>query len=267
MSSPPQAIILAGPNGAGKSTARPRLIPPGINFVNADDIARELIESGQASAQGADIAAGRQLIVRLNALEEAQADFAVETNLANRSLAQRIPRWQKEGYRVAVYYLWVSSPDLAVARVAERVRMGGHNAQRIRYDVVILLACRTFFGSTRHYLTVGLCSIILRQADHVSLSAEYEKLRIVPYGIECGGWRLTKGETKMETLDKSVFLEDTDEADEAIERAMQLAVRDAMREHKRRGNSVAVWRDGKMVILSPEEIQIPDNDNDLLPLR
>ena len=34
------------------------------------------------------------------------------------------------------------------------------------------------------------------------------------------------------------------------------AVRKALREHKRAGNPVAVWRDGKIVVLQPEEIEI-----------
>src|SRR5262249_52319576 len=31
------------------------------------------------------------------------------------------------GYQIHLVYLWVASPDLAVARVAERVRTGGHS--------------------------------------------------------------------------------------------------------------------------------------------
>ncbi|MGI4790721.1 MAG: hypothetical protein ACRYFS_17970 [Janthinobacterium lividum] len=34
------------------------------------------------------------------------------------------------------------------------------------------------------------------------------------------------------------------------------AVRDALREHKRLGQSVAVWQDGKVVILAPEDIPV-----------
>jgi predicted ABC-type ATPase len=51
----------------------------------------------------------------------------VETNLANNSFAQRIPKWRELGYRISVYYLWIPSPDLAVARVAQRVLSGGHD--------------------------------------------------------------------------------------------------------------------------------------------
>jgi len=37
-------------------------------------------------------------------------------------------------------------------------------------------------------------------------------------------------------------------------RAIQLGVRDALREHALLGRSVSVWRDGKVVMLTPAEI-------------
>ena len=45
--------------------------------------------------------------------------------------------------------------------------------------------------------------------------------------------------------------------DEArILRALQRAVRRALREHKLAGNPVAVWRDGRVVWIPPEEIPV-----------
>ena len=42
-----------------------------------------------------------------------------------------------------------------------------------------------------------------------------------------------------------------------VERALQRAVRHALLMHKRIGNPIAIWRDGKVVIVPPEEIVIP----------
>ena len=42
-----------------------------------------------------------------------------------------------------------------------------------------------------------------------------------------------------------------------IERAMARGVGEALRRHKLLGESIAVWRDGKVVIVPPEEIEIP----------
>jgi hypothetical protein len=43
------------------------------------------------------------------------------------------------------------------------------------------------------------------------------------------------------------------------EMALKEAVAEAIAEHKRRGNSIALWRDGKVVVIPPEEIVVPGN--------
>lgn len=45
--------------------------------------------------------------------------------------------------------------------------------------------------------------------------------------------------------------------DVRAEMALKEAVAGALAEHKRRGNSIAVWRDGKAVWVPPDEIVIP----------
>ena len=120
----PQIVILAGPNGAGKSTLAVRFVPPGVPFLNADNIARTL---APAPGQNADLAAGRLLLARLDEAVQAKTSFALETNLANRTLATRIPRWQEAGYIVSLVFVWLPSAGLAVERVAARVRSGGHD--------------------------------------------------------------------------------------------------------------------------------------------
>jgi hypothetical protein len=42
-----------------------------------------------------------------------------------------------------------------------------------------------------------------------------------------------------------------------VETALRSAVRDALARHKKAGNPVAVWRDGKVIWLKPEEIPDP----------
>jgi hypothetical protein len=41
-----------------------------------------------------------------------------------------------------------------------------------------------------------------------------------------------------------------------IEGILRVAVRNALKEHKRAGNPIAVWRKGKVVIIPPEEIPV-----------
>ena len=43
---------------------------------------------------------------------------------------------------------------------------------------------------------------------------------------------------------------------QAIERILQAAVRETLSMHKRLGNPIAIWKDGKVVIVPAEEIVI-----------
>jgi predicted ABC-type ATPase len=142
MSEPrPSVVILAGPNGAGKSTAAPELLHKELGlseFVNADVIARGL---SAFDPDRAAIAAGRVMLARLSELAKQRESFAFETTLASRSFAPRLKDLRASGYAVHLIFLWLSSAELAVERVAHRVRAGGHNVPadtvRRRYDAGI----------------------------------------------------------------------------------------------------------------------------------
>ncbi|WP_370632816.1 zeta toxin family protein [Pedobacter sp. MC2016-14] len=56
-----------------------------------------------------------------------QADFAIETTLATKSYVSLIKQAQALGYRVSLLYFWLSSPKVAIERVAKRVSKGGHH--------------------------------------------------------------------------------------------------------------------------------------------
>jgi predicted ABC-type ATPase len=123
---PKRVLVIAGPNGAGKTTFAAEFLPLDagvLAFVNADLIAAGLSPFDPPRAA---VRAGR-LMVR--AIEEHVAhggDFAFETTLAGRLYARAIPRWQAAGYRVGVVFLALPSAEFAIARVAMRVRQGGH---------------------------------------------------------------------------------------------------------------------------------------------
>ena len=123
----PWVVIVGGPNGAGKSTAAPEILPGvlGVNeFVNADVIAAGL--SGLAPDRAA-VTAGRVMLARLRELASQTADFAFETTLASRSFAPWIERLRGRGYHFRLVFLWLPSADAAVARVRQRVQLGGHS--------------------------------------------------------------------------------------------------------------------------------------------
>jgi predicted ABC-type ATPase len=39
-------------------------------------------------------------------------------------------KWKAEGYRLEIVYLKIDSPQLALRRIAARVKQGGHNVPR-----------------------------------------------------------------------------------------------------------------------------------------
>lgn len=123
----PQVVVLAGPNGAGKSTLAPILLRETfgvLEYVNADPIALGLSAFDSASMS---FEAGRIMVARLRDLAKHRKNFAFETTLASRSHASWIKRLRESGYKFHLVFLWLSSIELAIRRVEERVRSGGHS--------------------------------------------------------------------------------------------------------------------------------------------
>ncbi len=71
--------------------------------------------------------AGRIMLHRIDFLLEKGIDFAFETTLSTRSYVQTIRRAKEAGYTITLFFVYLSSPEMAVSRVAKRVSMGGHN--------------------------------------------------------------------------------------------------------------------------------------------
>ena len=123
----PHVIVIAGPNGAGKSTTAPAILQGALGvteFVNADTIAAGL---SAFNPEKAAFQAGRVMLERLQQLAGDQEDFAFETTLASKTFAHWIQNLKQSGYTFHLFYLWLPSPEFAIARVAERVRLGGHH--------------------------------------------------------------------------------------------------------------------------------------------
>lgn len=139
-------VVIAGPNGAGKSTTAPRLLqgPLAVSeFADADTIARGL-SAFRPSSVG--LPAGRVMLARLRSLAQAHEDFAFETTLASRSFAPWLEKLRNSGYRAHLVFLSLPTVDLAVARVAERVRLGGHDVPENVIRRRFTAGLRNFFG-------------------------------------------------------------------------------------------------------------------------
>jgi len=123
----PYVVAIAGPNGAGKSTIAETFLHDLLKvreYVNADTIARGL---SQFEPEAVAIQAGRQNLLRLEELAGTGESFAFETTLSGRAYVARIRRWKEMGYRFLLFFFWLPDVNLAVERVAKRVRSGGHS--------------------------------------------------------------------------------------------------------------------------------------------
>jgi predicted ABC-type ATPase len=106
-----------------------------VEFVNADMIAQGL---AAFAPERVAIEAGSIMHARLRELAERRRSFAFETTLASRSLAPWLAELVRTGYQFHLFFLWLPSADHAVARVRDRVRLGGHGVPeeivRRRYE-------------------------------------------------------------------------------------------------------------------------------------
>lgn len=123
----PRLYIISGPNGSGKTTASYSVLPELLDcqeFVNSDEFAKHLSPFAPESAY---ITASRLMLKKVQYLFDRREDFCIETTLATRALIKMTRSAQEKGYYVTVLYFWLNSPDIAVQRVASRVKAGGHD--------------------------------------------------------------------------------------------------------------------------------------------
>lgn len=120
-------LMIAGPNGAGKTTMALELIRSCsmlYEFINADEIARGLAPKHPESVV---LTASKLMIKRLKELLDANQSFAFETTASGTNYVKHLKSAKAKGYEISLTFLWLSKPEEAVRRVAQRVKQGGHH--------------------------------------------------------------------------------------------------------------------------------------------
>jgi len=119
--------IIAGSNGAGKTTFARSFLPDYAKcrrFVNSDLIAQGL---SPFSPEGAAMKAGRLVLEEISDLAGKGLDFGFETTLSGKFYVNRLRDLKQNGYSLHLFFLWVPTPELAIARIKDRVAEGGHH--------------------------------------------------------------------------------------------------------------------------------------------
>ena len=157
VSAHPIAYIIAGSNGAGKTTFAMEFLPKIAgcrNFINADLIARGL---SPLDVDAAAMDAGRLFLRQVRNQITSGNDFAFETTLSGLAYVRLLKDMKRQGYELRLYYLWIPTLQLALKRIEERVRRGGHNipanVARRRYG-------KGLINLFRHYMAlVDYCAV------------------------------------------------------------------------------------------------------------
>ena len=139
--------IIAGPNGSGKTTFAKLFLPVYANcsrFVNADLIALGL---EPFEPRNAAIKAGKLVLQQMDDYSTRGLDFAFETTLSGASYARKIAELKKNGYAAHLFFLFIPSPELAIQRIKDRVKEGGHYV--VDEDVI-----RRFFRGISNFFNI-----------------------------------------------------------------------------------------------------------------
>jgi predicted ABC-type ATPase len=122
-----QVYIIAGSNGAGKTSFAREFLPRYVRctrFINPDLIAAGLSPFDPAAAA---MEAGRLVLREIGRAMHTGLSFAFESTISGRTYLTLIRRARARGYRVHLFYLWIPSAELALARIRDRVESGGHD--------------------------------------------------------------------------------------------------------------------------------------------
>jgi predicted ABC-type ATPase len=136
-----ELYIVAGPNGAGKTTLFKKIIPEGVDYINADAIAKTIRE--KAGGLNVQDIANRETAEIFSTKVRQRESFSIETNLADVDTYKSFIALKALGYRINLVFLSVDDINTCIARVAQRVAQGGHNVNpdviRARYETGLKL--------------------------------------------------------------------------------------------------------------------------------
>ncbi len=119
--------IIAGPNGSGKTTFAKTFLPQYVKcdrFINADLIAAGL---SPFSPEQVAIKSGKLVLEQIKEYAENNVDFGFETTMSGVTYLKYFKMLKEKGYSINIFFLWINSAQLAIARVKDRVVAGGHN--------------------------------------------------------------------------------------------------------------------------------------------
>ena len=116
-------------------------------FINADLIAAGL---SPFLPQRVALKSGKIVLEYIKMYSDNKVNFGFETTLAGVTYLKYFKMLKERGYAISIFFLWISSPQLAIVRIKDRVAQGGHH-------VAIKDIHRRFTRSMRNFFTKYQC--------------------------------------------------------------------------------------------------------------
>lgn len=155
---------------------------------------------------------------------------------------------QRQRIQISLLYFWLRSPDLAVERVRARVASGGHS---IPEEVI----CRRYQRGRQNLLNLylPLCD------EWMILDNSLPKYTLVAEGVlnqppTVYDHMIKRSGAK--SVEEPMSEDDIRARRQTIREGVKEAVTQAIERHRRLGQSIAVWQDGKAVILEADQIPL-----------
>lgn len=137
---PPLIYVIAGVNGAGKSSIQgAAILKANALYYNPDEAAARLRAADPMLTQlAANSAAWQNGVELLRKAIKERLDFSFESTLGANTIPGLLREAANAGFHVRIWYVGLSSPELHIARVQQRVSRGGHSISesdiRRRYE-------------------------------------------------------------------------------------------------------------------------------------
>jgi len=165
---------------------------------------------------------------------------------------------KEAGYTFYLYFLWLPDVELSIARVAERVRNGGHNIPEEIIRRRYLLGLRNFFDIYQPLADRWtFYNNVVPTRPRVVAKGRYTNVERIR---DTALWEQVRG---IQTMDDSRVRESSNADfydEEATDKRLRAVFRTALLEHKRNNNPICTWHDGKVVWIQPDDIIIDDED-------
>jgi predicted ABC-type ATPase len=127
----PTLTVIAGANGSGKSTLTRQLVRRAaenenrsILLIDPDAIAKEIDPINPAAAA---IAAGRKVLSLSQQYIQSESSFIVEITFSGNTYLKLMREAKSLGWLIILMYIGIDNPNMNVLRVADRVKLGGHD--------------------------------------------------------------------------------------------------------------------------------------------